>query len=229
MWGSDYRIRLHLSRNDSHSNEAERTNSAIADSLVNGQTIEWEFRKLFHGISANKIEAMTLQEFERYQDERMKLNAYMVRDEFVKRIDGASCLKEEIVAYPSPDDPYCFKSKWGSKSSRYFLFSEDYRSYIQKHYHVGQLHMHFLKDQCDESGSGSCSICSKGWIEERFNGIPETMPDHQRPPKNHYKSVFDTTLYDDNNKTRETDDFLRRPNIASAFNAGHLSVDKKSR
>ena len=28
MWGSDYRIRLHLSRNDTHSNEAERTNSA---------------------------------------------------------------------------------------------------------------------------------------------------------------------------------------------------------
>ena len=51
---------------------------------------------------------MTLQEFERHQDERMKLNAYMVRDEFVKRIDGASCLKEEIVAYPSPDDPFFF-------------------------------------------------------------------------------------------------------------------------
>ena len=108
MWGSDYRIRLHLSRNDSHSNEAERTTSAIANSVVNGQTIEWEFHKLFDGISADKIEAMTLQEFERHQDERMKLNAYMVRDEVVKRLDGASCLKEEIVAYPSPDDPFFF-------------------------------------------------------------------------------------------------------------------------
>ena len=47
MWGSDYRIRLLLSRNDSHLNEAERTNSATADSVVNGQTIEWEFHKLF--------------------------------------------------------------------------------------------------------------------------------------------------------------------------------------
>ena len=34
MWVSEYRVRLHLSRNDSHSNEAERTNSAIADSVV---------------------------------------------------------------------------------------------------------------------------------------------------------------------------------------------------
>ena len=89
--------------------------------------------------------------------------------------------------------------------------------------------MHLLKDRCDESGSGSgsCSICSKGWIGERFKGIPEPMPDYQRLPKNHYKSVFDTSLYDDNNKTRETDDFLRRPNIASAFNEGQLIVDNK--
>ena len=53
------------------------------------------------------------------------------------------------------------------------------------------------------------------------------MPDYQRLPKNHHKSVFDTGLYDDNNKTRETDDFLRRPNIASAFNEGQLSIDNK--
>ena len=72
-----------------------------------------------------------------------------------------------------------------------------------------------------------CSICSKGWIGERFTGIPEPMPDYQRLPENHYKSVSDTSLYNDNNKTRGTNDFLRRPNIASAFNKGQLSVDNK--
>ena len=71
-----------------------------------GQTIEWEFHKLFDRISDDKVEAMTLQELERHQDERIKLNAYMVRNEVVKRIDGAPCLKEQIVAYPSPDDPF---------------------------------------------------------------------------------------------------------------------------
>ena len=40
------------------------------------------------------------------------------------------------------------------------------------------------------------------------------MPDYQRLPKYHCKSVFDTSLYDDNNKTRETDDW-------------QLSVDNK--
>ena len=87
--------------------------------------------------------------------------------------------------------------------------------------------MHFLKDQCDESGSGACSICSKGWIGERLNGISEPMPDYQRLPKYHYKSVFDTSLYNDNNKTRGTDDFLPRPNIPSALHEGQLSVDNK--
>ena len=38
----------------------------------------------------------------------MMLNVYMVRDEVVKRIDGAPCLKEEILPYPSPDDPFFF-------------------------------------------------------------------------------------------------------------------------
>ena len=39
IWKSDYRIRVHRSRNDSHMNEAERTNSAIGDDLADGETI----------------------------------------------------------------------------------------------------------------------------------------------------------------------------------------------
>ena len=238
MWDSEYRIRLHLSRNDSHSNETERTNSALTESVVYGQTIEWEFQKLFDGISDDKMEGTTLQEFERHQDEQMKLNAYTVRDEVAKRIDDAPCLKEEIVAYPFPDDPFFFNKAEvykhhtasnpnGNPKVPGIFYFQKITNYIQKHYHVGQLHIHFLKDRCDESGSGSCGICSKGWIGERFNGIPEPMPDYQRLSKYHYKIVFDISLYDDNNKRRETDNFLPRSNIASAFNEGQLSVDNK--
>ena len=42
MYNSDYRIRLHRSRGDSGQGEAERTNSVIADSIVDGATIDWE-------------------------------------------------------------------------------------------------------------------------------------------------------------------------------------------
>ena len=38
---------------------------------------------------------MTVQEFDKYQGDRMKKN------EVVRRIDGSSCLKEEIKAFAS--------------------------------------------------------------------------------------------------------------------------------
>ena len=40
---SDYHIRVHCSHGDSGQNEAERTNSAIGDSVVDGSTIDWNF------------------------------------------------------------------------------------------------------------------------------------------------------------------------------------------
>ncbi|CAH3032576.1 unnamed protein product, partial [Porites lobata] len=39
---SDYRVRCHRWRGDSGQGEAERTNSAISDALVDGATLEWE-------------------------------------------------------------------------------------------------------------------------------------------------------------------------------------------
>ena len=65
----------------------------------------------------------------------------MVRDEVVKRTDGAPCLKEEIVPYPSPDDLFFFNKaeiykhhtasnpNGDLKVPGIFLFSEDYKLY----------------------------------------------------------------------------------------------------
>ena len=47
LWNSDYRVRVHRSGGDSGQGEAERTNSAIADSVVDGATIEWETLKQY--------------------------------------------------------------------------------------------------------------------------------------------------------------------------------------
>ena len=91
----------------------------------------------------------------------MKLNVYMVRDEVVKRIDGAPCLKEEIFPYPSPDDPFFFNKAEiykhytasnpnGDLKVPGIFYFQKITSYIQTHYHAGQLYMHFLKDRCDE-------------------------------------------------------------------------------
>ena len=75
MFNSDYRIRLHRSRGDSDQGEAERTNSAIGDSVVDGLTIEWERFKKFEGFSQEEIDALGVKEYEELEDERMKKNA----------------------------------------------------------------------------------------------------------------------------------------------------------
>jgi hypothetical protein len=97
IWKSDYRIRVHRSRNDSHMNEAERTNSAIGDALVDGGTIEWERQKLFEGLTDEQISNLTLNEFEEHQKQIMRKNALDVTDEVVQRLDGAPALGEFIT------------------------------------------------------------------------------------------------------------------------------------
>ena len=68
---SDYRVQVHRARGDSGQNEAERTNSAIGDSVVDGATIKWEHFKRFDGLSADEITELTLEEFKRMEEERM--------------------------------------------------------------------------------------------------------------------------------------------------------------
>ena len=42
LYNSDYLVKCHRSRVDSGLGEAERTNSAIGDAVVDGGTVEWE-------------------------------------------------------------------------------------------------------------------------------------------------------------------------------------------
>ena len=52
---SDYRVRCHRSRGDSGQGEAERSNSAIADGVVDGATLDWERVKRFDDLSKEQI------------------------------------------------------------------------------------------------------------------------------------------------------------------------------
>ena len=54
LWNQDYYIRLHRSRGDSGQNEAEKTNSAIGDALVDGGTVNWEYFPIFHASQRKK-------------------------------------------------------------------------------------------------------------------------------------------------------------------------------
>jgi hypothetical protein len=72
MYNSDYRVRVHRSLGDSGQGEAERTNSAIADSIVDGATIEWETIKKYDDMTDKEGSKMSVQEFEDYEKNRME-------------------------------------------------------------------------------------------------------------------------------------------------------------
>ena len=113
LWNSDYRVRVHRSRGDSGQGEAERTNSAIADSVVDGATIEWETLKQYQGMTEDEIKDMSLEDFEAHENEKMTKNAWIVAEELVKRIDGAPALGEYI---------HCHLSE---EPSKMFFFNKD--------------------------------------------------------------------------------------------------------
>ena len=91
-----YRIRCHRSRGDSGQGEAERTNSAIGDALVDGATISWEHTKRFEGMSEDEIQSMSLKEYECYEEMRMQSNAWYVSKIIQERIQDAPVLNEYI-------------------------------------------------------------------------------------------------------------------------------------
>ena len=70
MWNIDYYIRLHRSRGGSGQNEAERTNSAIGDALVDGGTLNWEYYPIFDGLTEEEVKTLML-EMKRFHCERM--------------------------------------------------------------------------------------------------------------------------------------------------------------
>ena len=72
LYNYDYHVRVHRSRGDSGQGEAERTNSAIQDSVVDGGTIHWEKYKRFEGMSEEEITNMTLEEYEEHEKQNGK-------------------------------------------------------------------------------------------------------------------------------------------------------------
>ena len=94
LYNSDYRVRCHRSRGDSGQGEAERTNSAIGDSSIDGETLEWEKTKCFQGMTEEEVQSMSVKDFQEYEKKRMENNAWEVANEVKARIHDAPVLSE---------------------------------------------------------------------------------------------------------------------------------------
>jgi len=108
---SDYRVRCHRSRGDSGQGEAERTNSAISDALVDGAMLKWEKYRRFEDLSEDEIKAMSLHSYEKYEKERAEKNAWHVCKQVTERIDDAPVLKN------------CISSRLSESSEELFFFN----------------------------------------------------------------------------------------------------------
>jgi len=99
LYNSDYRVRCHRSRGDSGQGEAERTNSAIGDAIIDGETLEWEKTKCFQGMTDEEVQLMSVKDFQEYEKKRMENNAWEVANEVKERIHDAPVLSEYITAH----------------------------------------------------------------------------------------------------------------------------------
>ena len=232
MFRSDYRIRVHRSRGDSGQGEAERTNSAIGDSVVDGATINWERHKQFEEMTEDKIKSLGVKEFEELEKKRMEKNAWFVAGLLVERIDGAPVLSERIKAYLSEkkEDHFFFnrkyllqfhsaatpKAKDSVPGSAYF--SKIMRFY-EDHYRSGELFMEFLKFDCHDP---HCQT-SSSWTGVPTTRVPQPVPD--RDNLGHYMEVGKTPVQNEAGEERLADDWQPRANITKLFDNGDMSLE----
>ena len=68
----------------------------VGDAIVDGGTIKWETHKQFEGLTDDEISALSLQDYEQLEAERMQKNAWRVTDQLVMRLDDAPVHSEFI-------------------------------------------------------------------------------------------------------------------------------------
>ena len=226
---SDYRVRIHNSRDGSGDNEAERTNSAIGDSIVDGATLKWEKYAKFHNLDDDAIANMTLHEYEAHEVKRMEMNAWFVTNELRDRIDGAPVFNEYINAYTTEESHNAFflskdllkryQSQQGDKQKMLpgYHYIHQMNQFIQQHYHVGELFMEYIRGGCTESGEDLCPYCSENeWVSPTMDRIPQPIPSATNP--GHFEDVFETPI-----ENRHVDDYAPRANLKKLFKQNEIS------
>ena len=165
LFNLDIRERCHRPRDDTGQNEAERTNSAIGDAVVDGSTIEWEVEKRFEGMIPEEIDGMSLNEYEVYEEGRMERNAWMVAQEVQKRVDDAPVLSEYITAYQSQKRRKCFSSMKNicqvNRSAPLTMPERRFQGHanFQKiHGKRGELFPDFIREGCREHLDGTSFV-----------------------------------------------------------------------
>lgn len=79
--GWSHMNRIHRAPHDSGQNEAERSNAAIGEALVNGRALRWEHFQLKDLTSEEEMKTLTVEEIKKLEEEAMERNAWMLYQE----------------------------------------------------------------------------------------------------------------------------------------------------
>ncbi|CAG2257842.1 unnamed protein product [Mytilus edulis] len=234
------RVRIHRASGDSAQNEAERTNSAIGDALVDGATICWEYFKPLHGLSQEDQDAMTPSDLDKHKAAMMEKNAWAVAEVVSLRIDDAKGPAGFIQAYVTehPEDQFFWNGNYlkryheSSKSAKATVPGHGYfkkiYEFIDQHCEVGELYIEYRKYRCEQSHGTKCEYCLRSPVNDLYGPnlvkpVPRPYPDYERLPDLHYLVHSNTPVQIDNVE-REPDDFQPRANIKKLFALGELST-----
>ena len=240
MYKSDYRIRVHRSRGDSGQGEAERTNSAIQDSMVDGGTIHWEKYKKFDDMTEAEIDKMALEDYEQYERKRMEKNAWEVTRELTNRIDGAPVLSSYMKAIESEPAKELFFFNGDSlrayqaatpltqKDVPGSAYIKKILDFVDNHYNTGELFMEYLKQDCILRNGELCWHCQvHDWVGPPAVRISQPMADTNRP--GHFLPLHDCPRTDENGELRMPDDRQPRANLRKLFKNGDINMSNTAK
>ena len=112
--------RIHRAPHDSGQNEAERSNTAIGEVLVDGRVLDWEYFQPTDLISEEELKTLTVEEIRELEAEELERNKWRVAQDVVSRIDGE----------PGPAGD-CMKAFVTNRKEQQFFFNTEY---IQQYY-----------------------------------------------------------------------------------------------
>ena len=170
---ADRRVRIHRARGDSGQNEAERTNALIADSLVDGGTMKWNYYEDYDGLTDEQVKEMSISELDMHIETNMEKNAWAVAKQVQLQIDDEKGpVGDYLKCYVTDqEDEHFFSTNLNCYSivlslllkkpsvPGNFYFKSLFK-FVDLHVEFGELHMDYRKGKC-EAGGLFCEYCTK--------------------------------------------------------------------
>ena len=136
-------------------------------------------------MSKEEIANLSLQDYDKLEQQRMEFNAWEVAKEITNRIDGAPVLSEYIralTAEPISNQRFFNKEELvkyvaASEASKASLPGSAYTrkifTFMKTHYQFGELYMEYLKASCKTDEMEACESCQASpWKGPRMERIP---------------------------------------------------------